>query len=77
MSSTTPAAHVNVYCPSGDSEFRGSVEAERYASDAETRRCPACGAAPVRVEIPGRPIPRKDVGRLKASERPTLRLVAG
>ena len=59
--------HVNVYCPEPDCDFRGSVDSERYVAGGTARRCPACGAAPVRIEIPGRPSPQK-FGRRDAPE---------
>ncbi|MGH9443473.1 MAG: EAL domain-containing protein [Thermoanaerobaculia bacterium] len=49
---------VNVYCPDPDCDFRGSADAERYLTVEASRRCPVCGATPVRVEIPGRPSPK-------------------
>lgn len=56
-----PAAvipHVNVYCAEPECGFRGSVDSELYVAGGTARRCPGCGAAPVRIEIPGRPSPR-------------------
>ena len=68
-------AQVNVYCPSPDCDFRGSVEAERYLSEVEARRCPDCGATPVRVQVPGGPIPRKRPIESPGPGRPKLSLV--
>jgi EAL domain-containing protein (putative c-di-GMP-specific phosphodiesterase class I) len=49
--------HVNVYCANPDCDFRGSTDAESYVAGGAARRCPDCGAAPMRIEIPGRPSP--------------------
>ena len=57
-SSTAAIPHVSVYCPEPDCDFRGSVDSELYVAGGIARRCPACGAEPVRIEIPGRPSPR-------------------
>lgn len=47
------SALVNVYCPGPDCQFQGKVKAERYVGRESARRCPECGATPVRIEIPG------------------------
>jgi EAL domain-containing protein (putative c-di-GMP-specific phosphodiesterase class I) len=70
------AVHVNVYCASPDCDFRGSVEAESYVAEIAARRCPVCGTSPVRVEIPGRPIPRKSAAAAAIPGRTKLALVA-
>lgn len=63
------AMHVNVYCPNSDCDFRGSVDAESYVTDGSARKCPECGTAPVRIEIPGRPSPQRLPRRAAAAGR--------
>ncbi len=64
--SMTMIMHVNVYCPSLDCDFRGSVDTESYMAGGPARDCPACGSTPLRIEIPGRPSP----GRLQRTISP-------